>query len=94
MPIWVLGSLGFILVLNMVWEKNLKTETQSLSSAFSEIFEEIQKKLSIKVEQSHCLNKEKTFGKFYKKKLTRVGRQVKKIKLKTFAVLKSIVNQC
>ena len=78
MPIWVLGSLGFILVLNMVWEKNLKTETQSLSSAFSEIFEEIQKKLSIKFEQSHCLNKEKTFGNFYKKNQPELEGKLKK----------------
>ena len=39
-----LGSLGFILILNMVWKKSLKPETQFPSSALSEIIEEIQKK--------------------------------------------------
>ena len=56
MLICILGCLGFILVLNMVWKKNLKTETQIPSSAFSDIFEETQKKIKYK-----SLNKEKTF---------------------------------
>ena len=66
MLICILGCLGFILVLNMVWKKNLKTETQFPSSAFSDIFEEIQKKSNIKVEKVIAWIK-KTFCKLSKK---------------------------